>query len=125
MLGWSPKDISSTPTATITANMSAQQVGISFPFTAGGAVNGCLVAMKCSGIAGTVTLQLEHGVAGEYSSVSGKTATLANGWNYIKLHHNVAGDAALMPLLDTGRLTITSNGSGAGTILKFFIFQEM
>lgn len=126
MLGWTPKELAPNGVA-ITASMSAVAIGNTFNLNASGATRALLVAIKCSGIAGTVTAQLQTAVANNetYSNVSGKTATLSNGWNYIKIHHSVTADAALLPLLGVGRLVLTSDGSGAGTISNIQVFQEL
>lgn len=124
MLGWSPKDISTVGTSTLSANMSAVQVGNTFPLTSSGATNALVIAINCSSIAGTVTFQLQTAIAGSFTNVTGKTATGTNGWAYIKLHHNVSGDAALMPLLDVARIIVTTDGSGAGTINSLYVLQE-
>jgi hypothetical protein len=124
MNGWSPKDIKQSGTATLSANMSASPVGSSFPLSAGGATKGLVIAINLSGVAGTVTFQLQTGIGSDFSNVTGKTVAGSNGWNYIKLHSGVSGDAALMPLLDVGRLVVTTDGSGAGTINSLYVLQE-
>jgi hypothetical protein len=126
MLGWTPKELTPNGYA-IAANLSAVAVGSTFNLNASGATRALLIGIKCSGIAGVVSAQLQTSVAnGEtYSNVSGKTATLSSGWNYIKVHHSVTADAALLPLLGVGRLVLTSDGSGAGTISNIQVFQEL
>lgn len=123
--GWSPKDINATGTATLVANLTASPVGNVFSITAGGASNAMVIAIKLSGVAGTVTFQLQTAIGSDFSNVTGKTATGANGWNYIKLNNAISGDAALMPLLDVGRVVVTTNGSGAGTIDLMYVLQPL
>jgi hypothetical protein len=104
--------------------MSAVQVGADFSLTAGGASSSLVIGIKCASIAGTVTFQLQTGMLESFANVSGKTVSAANGWNYIKVHHNATGDAALLPLLDLGRIVVTTNGTGAGTIEQLVVLQE-
>lgn len=122
--GWPVKDLISLSSATLTASMSSVFVGKSFPISAGGATRGLVVGLKLSGVAGTVTFQLQHAVNSDFSNVTGKTAVGANGWVYIKLLANVTADAALMPLLGVGRVVVTTDGSGAGTIEQMVVLQE-
>lgn len=124
MNGWSPKDIKNS-NSTLSASLSAAQVGNSFSISAGGASKALLVAIKCSGTAGTITFQLQHSLGVDWVNVTGKTATGIDGWAYIKLHSDVTADAALMPLLDVGRIVVTTDGSGAGTIQEMKVLQEL
>lgn len=97
-----------------------------FPIYRGGALDGLVIGIFCSGIAGTVSAQLQHAFAKTgWENVTGKSVTLSNGWNYIKLNGRLAGDIALMPLFDRGRIVITSDGSGAGTISYAAYLQEL
>jgi hypothetical protein len=124
MNGWAPKDIKNS-NSILSANLSAVQMGNTFSLSAGGASRALLVAIKCSSIAGTVTFQLQNSLGADWVNVSGKTATGTNGWAYIKLHAGVVADAALLPLLDIGRIVVTTDGSGAGTIEELKVLQEL
>lgn len=124
MNGWSPKSIRTEGTSVLSANMSAAQVGSDFSLTCGGATKGLVIGIKCSSIAGMVTFQLQTGIFDTLANVSGKNVVASTGWNYIKIHHNATGDAALLPLLDVGRMVVTTDGSGAGTIDQLVVLQE-
>lgn len=86
-----------------------------------------VIGVYVSGVVGTSTVQLQHSLGFEvWENVTGKvTAALVNGWNYIKINSLVAGDAALLPLYDVGRLVLTSNGTGAGSISSIVVLQEI
>jgi hypothetical protein len=125
MLGWTPKDILTDASKPITASVTNLPVGKQFNLNSAGATEALLVAVKVSGVAGTVTLKLQHAVYSAFEDVAGKNVTVSNGWNYIKLHAGVAADAALMPLLGIGRIVLTTDGSGAGTIDNLVVLQQL
>jgi hypothetical protein len=125
MLGWTPKDILTDASKPITASVTNLPVGRTFNLNSAGATEALLVAIKVSGLAGTATFKLQHAVLVDFEDVSGKSVAAANGWNYIKLHSGVAADAALMPLLGIGRVVLTTNGSGAGTIENLVVMQQL
>lgn len=126
MAGWTPKPVVAKDTQfTIAPSLTTVAINKPFPIYSGGALNGLVVGIFVSGLAGTATVQLQHAFARDvWTNVTGKSVALADGMNYISINGRVTADQDLMPLYDSGRLVITTDGSGAGTIEYAGILQE-
>lgn len=125
MSGWTPKNLINEAVL-IRINQTAAPLTAPTSIYSSGALEGMVIGIFVTGVAGTSTIQLQHSLGLDvWENVTGKvTATLVNGWNYIKIFHNIAADAALLPLYDVARLVLTSNGTGAGQITSIKILQQ-
>lgn len=123
MPGYSPKNlIKNSEPYVIQPSLTAQPM-FKTSIYAKGATDCFIAAFFCSGIAGTVSIQMQHSIGRNvWENITGKTVALANGWNYIKINRDA--DTLLMPLYDTAQFVLTSDGSGAGLIEVANILQE-
>lgn len=122
--GWSAKDVSQVvPVSGIVTN---QPVSKEFPITAGGSR---FLVVKCvaTGVTqvGTLTLKFQHAIGSDW--VDGKTASItADGITYFRYNNEVAADQASIPLLNKGRIVITTTNAGdAITISEVSVLQDL
>lgn len=128
MNGWSSKDV--------TLNAGRSRVGIvtdspisleGWPITAGGATTGFVAKVKVSGvtIVGGITAKLQTAIGDDWQD-SKTVSVTATGIFYIKLLPTVAGDQAFLPLLNKGRIVVTTTNAGdTFTVDEVQILQEL
>lgn len=126
MNGWSAKDVAITGKALsgVGANTPAT---VEFPISAGGALNG-IIKLKVSGVTqvGTITPKLQTANGSDWVDVKSGAAITANGIQYIRWNIEVAGDQAVLPLLNRCRVVVTTtNASDALTIDLCEVLQEL
>lgn len=83
-----------------------------FPITANGAKN-LVLKVGVTGVTqvGTMTIKLQSAIGDDW--VDSKTTTFtADGKFYIKLNIEVAGDQTFLPLLNKGRVVVTTTNAG-------------
>lgn len=124
MNGWSAKDVTqAVPVAGIVTN---QVQTVEYPITAGGSLNH-VVKIKASAVTvvGSITAKLQTAIGPDW--VDSKTATIAAvGSVYIKLQTTLAGDQTFLPLLNKGRVVITTTNAGdLATIDSIEVLQEL
>lgn len=110
--GWSANDISIT--GTIVSGVQAN-----FPITkedrvsAGGALNG-IVKLKVSAVTqvGTITPKVQTANGNDWVDVKSGAAITADGIQYIRWNIEVAGDQAVLPLLNKLRVVLTTTNAG-------------
>lgn len=121
MNAWTPKRVDLPNNPVVGASETNVPVSAEFGITAGGANRGMVVCIKASSVSGTATAKLQTKVANEAYTDS-KTAVLSNGMNYIKI--NPTDDSSLLPLLNVGRIVLTTAGASGATIELVRILQE-
>jgi hypothetical protein len=112
------------------ANQAYTPISENFPI---GADGGCRlvigVQVTASTIAAAVTVKLQTSIdAGAASPTwtDAKTATVAgDGWTFIKLLAEVAGDQTYLPLGTTGRVLITTGAGDAATVANVRVVQDL
>lgn len=124
--GWSASDIalSGMSILGIVANSPITKEG---SVSAGGALNGIL-KLTVSGVAqtGTITPKLQTAVGGDWVDVKSGAAITANGTQYIRWNIEVAGDQAVLPLLNKMRVVITTtNALDAITVSSCEVLQAL
>jgi hypothetical protein len=96
-----------------------------YPITAGGSLHH-VVKIEASGVTvvGSITAKLQTAIGTDW--VDSKTVAITgNGSFYIKLLAEAAGDQSFLPLLNRGRLVITTTNAGdMATIAAVFRLQE-
>lgn len=124
MNGWSAKEVS-IPTV-VSGIVTNQVVSLPYPISAGGALN-CVLKIAASGVtvAGTITAKLQTAIGSDW--VDSKTVTVsANGNFYIKLNVEVTADQTFLPLLNQGRVVLTTTNAGdAVSIDAINVLQEL
>lgn len=129
MNGWSAKSLSLGPTASgsgVVTNRVVTQSEEGFPITAGGATH-FVAKIVASGVTvvGTVTAKLQTAIGDDWQD-SKTVAISANGIFYIKLNVEVAGDQTFLPLLNKGRIVVTTTNAGdAYTVDSVDVLQEL
>lgn len=124
MNGWSAQNYAlGNPVSGVATN---QVVSKAYPITANGALHH-VVKLVASGVTvvGTITAKLQTAIGNDW--VDSKTVAInANGNFYIKLNVEVAGDQTFLPLLNQGRIVITTTNAGdAATIAEIDVLQEL
>lgn len=128
MNGWSSKDVTfSTPGAqVIGASATNTPITCEFPITAGGATTGFVVKAVFSGVtvAAGITAKLQTAIGSDW--VDSKTvAVSATGNFYIKLLPTVAGDQTFLPLLNKGRVVLTTGAGDTAAVTSVEVLQEL
>lgn len=124
MNGWSTKEVSIAGKI-IGASETNTAVTREFPITAGGALH-LVVAIDVTAttVAAGITAKLQTAIDGIYQDA--KTVAISgNGRFYIKLNAEVAGDQGFLPLLNGGRIVVSSGAGDTTTISAVNILQEL
>lgn len=121
MNGWAPKSVGIVQA--VTANQTNLAISREFPITASGSRN-LVVAIKTSAttVAAAITAKLQTAVNGTYQD-SKTVSVTGNGYFFIKLNVEVAGDQTYLPLLNSGKVVITTGAGDAVTIDSVDILQ--
>lgn len=124
--GWSGKDIQISDVQSLAASQSNQVISKEFPITAGGSKN-LVVKLKVSAatVAAGITAKLQTSLNDDW--VDSKTVAVtagANDW-YIKLNVEVTADQTYLPLLNKGRLVISSGAGDSATLGAISVLQEL
>lgn len=126
MNGWSTKDQAIAGKA-ISGIATNSPITNEFANSAGGSLNG-IIKLKVSGVTqvGTITPKLQTANGSDWVDVKSGTAITANGIQYIRWSIQVAGDQAVLPLLNKSRVVITTTNAGdAVTIDLCEVLQEL
>lgn len=127
MNGWSADDRSLAigTSKVVGASQSNLVISREYPITAGGSIHHVvkIVASSVTVSAG-ITAKLQSAIGSDWQD--SKTAVIsANGIVYIKLNAETAGDQTFLPLLNKGRVVITTGAGDAVTIDSINILQEL
>ena len=110
--GWSAKQVE-IPSKIVAGVVSNLPITREFPNSAGGALNG-VIKLKVSAVTqvGTITPKLQTANGSDWVDVKSGTAITAAGIQYIRWNIEVAGDQAVLPLLNQCRVVITTTNAG-------------
>lgn len=125
MNGWACKEVAIT--RPVTGVVTAEAVTSEFAITAGGALNG-VIKVTVSGVTqvGTITPTFQTANGSDWVTVKAGTAITASGIQYIRWNIEVAGDQAVLPLLNKGRIVVTTtNAADAVTFSSVEVLQEL
>lgn len=126
MNGWSANDYLIPAQAVSSGIVTNKVVSKEFPISAGGSLH---MVVKLSApsvtLVGAITAKLQTAIGNDW--VDSKTvAVTAAGDFYIKLLCEVAGDQTFLPLLNKGRLVVSSTNAGdAVTFDTIEVLQEL
>lgn len=96
-----------------------------YPITANGSLHHVVkIVASAVTVAGAITAKLQTAIGSDW--VDSKTVSITAAGNfYIKLNVEVAGDQTFLPLLNKGRIVITSTNAGdAATIDAIYKLQD-
>lgn len=112
MNGWSAKDVALSNKA-VSGVVANEPITKEFPIYSGGALNG-IIKLKVSGVTqvGTITPKLQTAIGSDWVDVKSGTAITANGIQYIRWNIEVAADQTVLPLLNSGRVVLTTTNAG-------------
>ena len=125
MNGWSAKQIATA--MPVSGVVTDEPVSAETSVSAGGALNG-IVKLVAAGVAqtGTITPKLQTANGSDWVDVKSGAAITANGIQYIRWNIEVAGDQAVLPLLNKLRVVVsTTNSADAVTFSSIEILQEL
>lgn len=124
MNGWAPNNVEIVKT--YSGVLTNEPISKEFPITAGGSKN-MVIKVKASAVTavGTLTLKLQSALGNDW--VDAKTTTISSaGSVYIRLNIEVAGDQTFLPLLNKGRIVLTTTNAGDSLALTSVeILQEL
>jgi len=112
MNGWTASSYklqSLGPVSGVVTNLAAST---EFPITAGGSTS-MVIKITSSNVTvvGSITAKLQSAIGADW--VDAKTVTItASGASYIKLNVNIAADQTHLPLLNRGRIVLTTTNAG-------------
>lgn len=119
--GWSPMERAIQNT--VPASQTNAAISREFPVTAGGA-RMMAVSVTASAVTGTVDINLQTAMFGTEWVTVKSTTIAAPGTAYIKLMDTLDADAALLPLYDKCRVTVTTGVGEAITVSSVLELQE-
>lgn len=125
MNGWSAKDVTSAPGQVVGASQTNLPISVEFPITAGGALHFVLALdVTAVTVATAITAKLQTAIGSTWQD-SKTVSVTADGRFYIKLNVEVAGDQTFLPLLNKGRLVLTTGAGDTATISAINVLQEL
>jgi hypothetical protein len=112
MNGWSAKSVG-LANVQVSGVATNRPVTVEFPNSAGGALNG-IIKLVVSGVTqvGTITPKLQTANGSDWVDVKSGAAITAAGIQYIRWNIEVAGDQAVLPLLNKCRVVVTTTNAG-------------
>jgi hypothetical protein len=112
MNGWSAKSVG-LANVQVSGVATNRPVTVEFPNSAGGALNG-IIKLVVSGVTqvGTITPKLQTANGSDWVDVKSGAAITAAGIQYIRWNIEVAGDQAVLPLLNKCRIVVTTTNAG-------------
>lgn len=126
MNGWSASNYKLSSLFPVSGIVTNLPVSAEFPITAGGSLN---IVAKITAIdvnlVGSITAKLQTAIGADWVDVKSVSVT-SNGIYYIKLNVQVTADQPHLPLLNKGRVVLTSTNAGdAVTITGLNVLQEL
>lgn len=126
MNGWSSLDITLNPGQVVGASATNSAITKEYSISAGGSVS-CVLKITLSSVtvAAAITAKLQTAINNDW--VDSKTATVSgNGSVYIKLNPMITDDADdFLPLLNKGRIVITTGVGDTATVDAVQLLQEL
>lgn len=127
MNGWSAKNITLVPIQAISGVVTNRLASLEgWPITAGGSLNMVIkIKVSAATVAGSITAKLQTAEGDDWQD-SKTVALTAPGVFYIKLQTSVTADQPFLPLLNKGRLVVTTTNAGDSvTISEVALLQEL
>ena len=124
MNGWSALDIGLDGKA-VGASATNAVISKEYGVTAGGAM-ACAVKVTLSGVtvATGIKAKLQSAIGSDWVDAKDVNVT-GNGSVYIKLHYGHADHKDLLPLLNKGRVVLTTGAGDAATVVSVQVLQEL
>jgi hypothetical protein len=124
--GWAPKNVVLSGLVPLGASQSNAPVSNVFSLSAGGAIDGLVIALSCSGVtAGAgITAKLQSGLNGTFYD-SKTVAITGNGVFFITLLGNKAADQTYLPLLAAGQVVVTTGAGSAVSVDMVQVLQPL
>jgi len=109
--GWSPENYA-LPNNAVSGVVTNRVVSREPQLTADGSRN-LVVQLKCSGVTvvGSISARIQSGIGSQWEDAKSVTIS-GNGYFYIKLLENAAGDQTYLPLLAKMRVVVTTTNAG-------------
>lgn len=126
MNGWNASRDYKLSSAAITGIVTDRVISSVYPITAGGALNQVIkIKTSAATVVGTITVKLQTAIGDDW--VDSKTTTIAAaGSVYIKLNIEVVADQTFLPLLNQGRIVLTTTNAGDSvTLSSIEVLQEL
>lgn len=123
--GWSSGDVTLSPSQVVGASVTNAPISRVYPITAGGAIHH-VVCIDVTSVTLTtaITAKLQTAIGSVWQD--SKTVSItANGRYFIKLNVEVSGDQTYLPLLNSGRVVLTTGSGDTATITAVNILQEL
>jgi hypothetical protein len=119
--GWSASDYG-IPQA-VAASQTDKPISKEFPITAGGASRAFVVKLKVSAatVAAAITVKLQTAIGADWVDSKTGTVLAGAGNTYIK----ILADNTYMPLLNKGRVVLTTGIGDSATVTSVEILQEL
>lgn len=126
MNAWLQQDITLNPTQVVGASATNSPVSKEYRVTFSGSIYHVIAAKFSSVTVGTgITAKLQTSPDGGTTWVDSKTvAVTTNGYAYIKLAINIAGDQTYLPLLNVARIVLTTGAGDTATVDAIYSYQE-
>lgn len=127
MNGWSAKDVTLTPAPSLSGIVTNGLVSLEgWPVTAGGSLNMVVkITVSAATVVGTVTAKLQTAIGSDWQDSKTVSVTGA-GVYYIKLQTSVTADQPYLPLLNKGRVVVsTTNAGDSVSISEVMVLQEL
>lgn len=127
MNGWSAKDITLTPAPSLSGIVTDGLVSLEgWPVTAGGSLNMVVkITVSAATVVGSITAKLQTAIGSDWQD-SKTVALTAAGVYYIKLQTSVTADQPYLPLLNKGRVVVsTTNAGDSVSISEVMVLQEL
>lgn len=110
------------------ANLSASPISKNFPISADGSKN-LLIGVQVSDVtaASGITVALQSSVnpkSNAWRTAKTSSPVSADGWVYLSMNIEVAGDQANLPLGPTGRIVVTTGAGDELTIVDAVVCQR-
>lgn len=125
--GWSQENVTANSGKVYAGIRTGTPLTKEFRISAGGATTGFVakIVISAATVVGTVTLKLETAIGPDYVVAKSTTVSAAGNY-YIQLMPTVSGDAAVMPLLNKGLVTLTTtNASDSVTLTSVEVLQAL
>lgn len=127
MNGWSAKDVTLIPAPSYSGIVTNELLSLEgWPITAGGSLN-LVVKIKVSAATavGTITAKLQTAIGSDWQD-SKTVAITGSGVVYIKLQTSVTADQPYLPLLNKGRVVVsTTNAGDSVSVSEVMVLQEL
>lgn len=127
--GWSALDVSAgSGSLSASGIVTNQPITREFTLTAGGATEALVLKIKTSAatVVGAITAKLQTAIGADW--VDSKTVSITGtpGDFYIKLNDDAAADQTFFPLLNKGRVVVsTTNAGDSFTVTEVNLLQNL